>query len=304
MQDQREETVIASLEGVHHAYRSTGALDGVSLEVRRGEVLALLGPNGAGKTTCIGLLLGLLRVQRGRVRVLGQSPQAMSVRRRRGAVLQVSGVAPTLKVREHIDLFRSYYPTPLDEASLLAVAGLQGLEDRRFDRLSGGQQRRVMFALALAGDPELVFLDEPTSGLDVEARRLMWTEVRRIAAAGRTVVLTTHYLEEADALAHRVAVLHGGRVVALGTPEEVKRSCGRRVRCMTRIALGELRLRPEVTEASESGRHTELLTSSPEALLRWMLAADPELAELSVSGAGLEEALLSLTREKPQGVAA
>jgi len=295
---------VALLEGVHHSYRGTPALQGVQLEVRRGEVLALLGPNGAGKTTCIGLLLGLLRVQRGEVRVLDGAPEAMAVRRRRGAMLQVAGVPPTLRVREHVDLFRSYYPAPLDEAALLAAAGLQGLEDRRFDRLSGGQKRRVMFALALAGDPELVFLDEPTTGLDVEARRLMWAEVRRIAAAGRTVVLTTHYLEEAVALADRVEVLHRGRVVAEGTPAEVKRSSGRRVRCVTRVSLDELRRRPDVVSASTNGRHTELLTTAPEDLLRWLLMEDSELGELSVSGAGLEEALLALTRDEAPGAAA
>jgi len=289
--------VVARLEGVSFAYRRAPALVDVSLEVRRGEVLALLGPNGAGKTTCLGLLLGLLPVQQGRVRVLDQPPHAMEARRRRGAMLQDGGVAPTLRVREHLDLFRSYYPSPLDEASLLAAAGLEGLEERRFDRLSGGQKRRVLFALALAGDPELVFLDEPTTGLDVEARRLMWKEVRRIAEAGRTVVLTTHYLEEADALADRVVVMHRGRLVAEGTPAEVKRSSGRRVRCATRLGLEELQGRPEVISASRSGRHTELLTPTPEALLRWLLAADPELCELSVSGAGLEEALLSLTSD-------
>jgi ABC-2 type transport system ATP-binding protein len=263
----------------------------------------MLGPNGAGKTTCIGLLLGLLRVQRGSVRVLGREPDALEVRRRRGAVLQTAAVAPTLRVREHLDLFRSYYRQPMDEARLIAAAGLAGLEDRRFDRLSGGQQRRVMFALALAGDPELVFLDEPTTGLDVEARRLMWAEVRRFSGAGRTVVLTTHYLEEADALADRVVVLHRGRVIAEGAPAEVKRGSGRRVRCVTSLPLEELRSRPEVAQASRNGRHTELLTPRPEALLAWMLPADPSLSELTVSGAGLEEALLALTAEGP-GVAA
>jgi ABC-2 type transport system ATP-binding protein len=206
-------------------------------------------------------------------------------------------------VRELIDLFRSYYPRPVAEERLIAVAGLEGLEDRRFDRLSGGQQRRVMFALALAGDPELVFLDEPTTGLDVEARRLIWAEVRRLSAAGRTVVLTTHYLEEADALADRVIVVHRGRVIAEGTPDEVKRSSGRRVRCATRLDLDVLAQRPEVASVRRSGRHTELLTPSPEALLTWMLSADPELGDLTVSGAGLEEALLALTAGS-DGVAA
>ena len=209
---------LATLSGVTHRYGDVVALDRLSLEIRPGEVLAVLGPNGAGKTTAIGLLLGTLHVQEGAVRVFGSDPGARAVRLRRGAMLQVSGVADTLTVTEHLELFGSYYPTPLPVSRLLAMAGLEALGARRYGRLSGGQKQRVMFALALAGDPELVFLDEPTTGLDVEARRSLWNEIRGLRAAGRTAVLTTHYLEEADALADRIVVVHRGRIVAEGTP--------------------------------------------------------------------------------------
>jgi len=287
---------VAILEDVHHCYGGTVALSGLSLAVRPGEILAVLGPNGAGKTTSIHLLLGLLPVQRGRVRVLGDQPGSASVRARRGAMLQVAGLPPTLRVEEQLDLFRSYYPRPLPAEQLVALAGLGGLERRRFDQLSGGQKRRVLFALALAGDPELLFLDEPTTGLDLESRRQLWTEVRRLAGSGRTLILTTHYLEEADALADRVAVIDRGVVIAEGSPAEIKaRTAGRRIRCRTQVPLEVLRGRPEVAACSTSGQHVEILTAEPEALLRFMLSEDDSLTDLAVSGAGLEEAFLALT---------
>ena len=183
--------IAASLDAVTHHYGKVQALDDLHLTVARGEVLAVLGPNGAGKTTAIELLLGSLPVQRGTAQVLGGRPRSAAVRARRGAMLQRSGVPGTLKVAEHIDLFRTYYPDPLPAARLIEMAGLEEITGRRFEKLSGGQKQRVMFALALAGNPELVFLDEPTTGLDVEARRRMWAEIRALKDAGRTVVLTT-----------------------------------------------------------------------------------------------------------------
>jgi ABC-2 type transport system ATP-binding protein len=290
--------IVATMKDVHHAYGRIPALRGVNLAVRRGEVLAVLGPNGAGKTTGISLLLGLFPAQRGHVEVFGHAPSARATRLRRGAMLQIAGLTPTLRVAEHIELFRSYYANPLPLAKLVKTAALDGLEQWPFGALSGGQQRRVMFALALAGDPELVFLDEPTSGLDLEARRRLWGEIRRLAETGRTVVLTTHYLEEADALADRIVVIHKGQAITEGTPAQIKaRTAGRRLRCITTITCDELRRRADVATAAASGQHVEVLTSEPEELLRWMLSADPKLRDLSVSGAGLEQAFLTLTEE-------
>ena len=289
---------LATLSGVTHRYGDVVALDRLSLEIRPGEVLAVLGPNGAGKTTAIGLLLGTLHVQEGAVRVFGSDPGARAVRLRRGAMLQVSGVADTLTVTEHLELFGSYYPTPLPVSRLLAMAGLEALGARRYGRLSGGQKQRVMFALALAGDPELVFLDEPTTGLDVEARRSLWNEIRGLRAAGRTAVLTTHYLEEADALADRIVVVHQGRIVAEGTPAEIKsRTADRRVRCITSVHRDEVAALPGVVRVEVNGQHLEILTARPEDLLRTLLALDPGLRDLHVTGAGLEDAFLSLVRD-------
>ena len=289
---------LARLSGVSHRYGNVLALDRLDLEVREGEVLAVLGPNGAGKTTAVSLLLGTLTLQSGAARVFGSAPDAAEVRLRRGAMLQVSGVPETLTVGEHLALFRAYYPSPLPAARLLEMAGLRELRDRRFGKLSGGQKQRVMFALALAGDPELVFLDEPTAGLDLDGRRRLWDEIRGLKAAGRTAVLTTHYLEEADALADRIAVIHRGRLIAEGTPEEIKsRTAGRVVRCVTSIGPETARSFPEAAGAETKGQHLEIVTAQPEALLRRMLALDPELGDLTVVGVGLEEAFLALTGE-------
>ena len=286
---------VATLSNVTHCYGDVVALDGLDLEVRPGEILAVLGPNGAGKTTAVGLLLGSLQVQGGKVRVFGCNPDARGVRIRRGAMLQVSGVADTLTVAEHLELFGSYYPAPFTVSRLLAMAGLEELSERRYGRLSGGQKKRLMFALALAGDPELVFLDEPTTGLDVEARRSLWNEIRGLRAAGRTAVLTTHHLDEADALADRIAVIYKGRVVAEGTPAEIKsRTADSRVRCITSVHRDEVAVLRGVVRVEVNGQHLEILTARPEDLLRTLLALDPDLRDLHVTGAGLEDAFLSL----------
>ena len=289
---------LATMSAVTHRYGDVVALDGLDLEIRAGEVLSVLGPNGAGKTTAISLLLGTLLTQEGTVRVFGRAPGNSSVRMRRGAMLQVSGVPDTLTVAENLELFSSYYPAPLPISRLLAMAGLEDLRDRRYGRLSGGQKQRVMFALALAGDQELVFLDEPTTGLDVEARRSLWNEIRGLKAAGRTTVLTTHYLEEADALADRIAVIHQGRVVAEGTPAHIKsRASDRRIRCITSVGREEVAALPGVARVEVNGQHLEILTARPEELLRTLLARDPDLHDLHVTGARLEDAFLNLVRD-------
>lgn len=213
---------VAELRQVRKRYGTTEALRGVDLSIERGELVALLGPNGAGKTTAVRILLGLAKADSGSATVFGCPPASTDAKLRRGALLQVARVPETLKVREHIELFSSYYPNPLPFAETIAAAGLQGIENRLFGELSGGQKQRVLFALALCGNPDLLFLDEPTVGLDVEARRALWSRIRAFVARGGSVLLTTHYLDEADALANRVAVINHGRIIAEGTPAEIK----------------------------------------------------------------------------------
>jgi ABC-2 type transport system ATP-binding protein len=212
-------------------------------------------------------------------------------------MLQTGGVPGTNRVQEHIDLFSSYYPNPLPMPEVLEMAGLQGIEKRQFGELSGGQKQRVLFALALCGDPDLLFLDEPTVGLDVEARRGFWEQIRKLVTRGKTVLLTTHYLEEADALADRVVVINKGSIVAEGTPETIKaNTAGKRIRCVTQLTLGSIERMNGVVSARFDREAVEVQTSSAEATLRELLVADPSLSGIEVSNAGIEEAFLALTK--------
>jgi ABC-2 type transport system ATP-binding protein len=288
--------VVAQLRGASKNFSEVQALRQVNFAVRAGELVALLGPNGAGKTTAVKLFLGLAKPTAGTVSVFGGNPINTEVRTRIGAMLQVAKVPETLRVREHIDLFSSYYPKPLPLAETLALAGLQEIQNREFGELSGGQRQRVLFALALCGDPDILFLDEPTVGLDVESRRILWEEIRKLIARGKTVLLTTHYLEEADALADRVVVINRGEIIAEGTPAEIKAStAGRRIRCLSSLDIETVRALPGVIEVRRDREALEIRTASAEPILRELLMRDLELSGIEVSSAGLEEAFLALT---------
>jgi ABC-2 type transport system ATP-binding protein len=292
-------TVVASLETVSKNYGGVRALRNVNFSVRAGEVVALLGPNGAGKTTAVKLLLGLLQPSSGKARVFGGDPTNPQNRLRTGALLQVGRVPETLRVREHIDLFSSYYNNPLPVEGVLAAAGLEKLRDRKFGDLSGGQRQRTLFALAICGNPDLLFLDEPTVGLDVEARRILWEEIRRLVDCGKTVLLTTHYLEEADALADRIAVINQGEIIAEGTPAAIKAEIsGKRIRCITSLNLANILQIPGVTDAQQDREAVEIQTREAETVVRTLLARDPALSALEITSAGLEEAFLALTADK------
>jgi ABC-2 type transport system ATP-binding protein len=290
--------IVASLEDVRKNYGDVQALRGVQFRVHRGEVVALLGPNGAGKTTAVKLLLGLMPPNAGKVRVFGGNPTNPENRMRTGAMLQVGRVPETLRVREHIDLFSSYYPKPMPPNEVLTAAGLEKLGDRRFGDLSGGQRQRVLFALAICGDPDLLFLDEPTVGLDVESRRLLWDQIRNLVARGKTVLLTTHYLQEADALADRIAVIHQGQIIAEGTPSTIKaQTSGRRIRCVTALSSTSVQQIPGVTEVRLDREALEIHAREAEPVVRELLARDPSLSGLEITSAGLEEAFLALTQD-------
>src|ERR1700754_1839429 len=269
--------------GLRKAYGSHEALRGVDFTVARGEVFGLLGPNGAGKTTTVEVLEGYRERDAGEVRVLGRDPGEHSVdlRSRVGIVLQSCGTYPHLTVRETVAHWATLYPAPRDVGEVLALSGLEECADRRARVLSGGQSRRLDFALALVGDPELIFLDEPTTGFDPAARRTAWDVVRTLRDLGKTVVLTTHYLDEAQALADRVAILKDGVIVAEGPPD----------------ALGATRYR--VAWRTADGSLEERFTEDPTALLHELTAEALErgeaLEELSVTRPSLEDVYLELT---------
>jgi ABC-2 type transport system ATP-binding protein len=293
----RTSLCVAGTKGLTKKYGDVTALQNVTMDLHAGELLALLGPNGAGKTTLVRMLLGLAGPDAGRVSVFGADPRESHVGARCGVMLQVGRVPETLKVREHIDLFSSYYPRPLPLAETLKIAGLEEFKNRPFGELSGGQKQRVLFGISICGDPDLLFLDEPTVGLDVEARRLMWTQIRTLVARGKTVLLTTHYLNEADALADRILVLQHGAIVAEGTPAEIKtRAIGKQVRFVSRLSAQEIRQIPGVISVKEDRNAFELQVSVAEPVVRELLQRDSWLSELEVSNAGLEEAFLALTQ--------
>jgi ABC-2 type transport system ATP-binding protein len=269
--------------------------------VNAGEITALLGPNGAGKTTAVKLLLGLLAPDAGRVEVFGRDPRSPQNRVRTGAMMQVGRMPETLRVREHIDLFSTCYPKPLGLNETLAASGLRGYENRFLGQLSGGERQRVMFALAICGDPDLVVLDEPTVGLDVEARRGLWEQIRALANRGKSVLLTTHYLDEADALAHRIVVMNRGSVIAEGTPTEIKASAaGKRIRCNTVLNLPTVQALPGVTSARQTAEFIEIQTADSDRVLRELLQLDPGLRNIEISSAALEDAFLALTHQHQQ----
>ena len=293
-----QRVAVARIENVNKNYDTVQALVNFNFEVRPGELVALLGPNGAGKTTAIKLLLGLAMPNRGKVSVFGGDPASTATHTRVGAMLQVGRVPETMRVWEHVDLFSSYYPNPLPLKETLAIAGLEDLHDRKFGVLSSGQKQRVLFALAICGNPDLLFLDEPTVGLDVEARHLLWKEIRNLVALGKTVVLTTHYLEEADALADRVGVINKGTIIAEGTPAEIKsRTAGKKIRCITGLSATLIQDMPGVSAVHQDRGALVIHTSRAEDVLRGLLKLDLEVSGIEVSSAGLEDAFLALTRE-------
>ncbi|MGI8553745.1 MAG: ABC transporter ATP-binding protein [Dehalococcoidia bacterium] len=293
-------TPVVELMQVSKSFGDVQAVSDLSLRLDSGGVVAFLGPNGAGKTTAISIMLGLRKPTSGQARLLGLDPRDARARSRAGVMLQESGVPESLKVREIINLFRSYYPSPLATTLVIERAGLGEKAGAMIGSLSGGQRQRLYFALAICGDPEVVFLDEPTVALDVEGRRDFWAQVRDFIRSGRTIILTTHYLEEADALADRVIVIDRGRVIADGTPASIKGSvAGKKVSFESTRPLSETDfLGLPVQHLDLSGHHVILLSSEPEQVLKALFSREIDLKDLKVTGAGLEEAFLALTRHE------
>jgi ABC-2 type transport system ATP-binding protein len=275
------------VRGLHKRYGDFEAVRGIDIEVRSGEVFGLLGPNGAGKTTTVEILEGYRERSAGEVTVLGHDPgeREIALRKRIGIVLQSSGIYSHLTPREALRHWASFYPNPRDVEEVLTLVGLQEKANARTRTLSGGQLRRLDFALALIGDPELIFLDEPTTGFDPEARRAAWETIRSLRKLGKTILLTTHYLDEAQALADRVAIVKDGRVLAIGPPRE--------------LGVGAAHYRVAYRDAS--GELVELETDDPTRTLSELtseaLARGERLEELSVGRPTLEDVYLELTAD-------
>jgi ABC-2 type transport system ATP-binding protein len=294
-------SVAIQVRGLKKSYGHVEAVRGIDLTVGRGEVFAMLGPNGAGKTTTVEILEGYRKADAGRISVLGYDPSSggRAFKERIGIVLQETGIEPFLTVEEAVTLYRGYYPHPRPTEEILEVVGLTEKKDSRVNKLSGGQRRRLDVAIGLAGDPDLLFLDEPTTGFDPSARRNAWDVVKNLAALGKTIMLTTHYMDEAQALANRAAIIVGGLIVAEGPPGML----GGAVPAASRISFtvpegGALPPTALGAVPAEGGRFL-ITAAEPMRVLHdltgWAIAQGIELADLTVTKPSLEEVYLQLT---------
>jgi len=302
----RADGAAITVRGVRKSYGSVQALAGVDLTVLRGEVLALLGPNGAGKTSLVEILEGHRVADAGEISVLGHDPAKLerAFRERIGIVLQEEGLEEHLTVREMVDLYAAAYPNPRSTEEVIELVGLTEHRDKRAGTLSGGQRRRLDLAVGIAGDPELIFLDEPTTGFDPAARRRSWELIADLKDLGKTILLTTHYMEEAQRLADRVVVIAGGRVIAQGTPDTLGRGTAEAAHVRFRIPAGfdasDLPL-PADTEVEHDGAALSFRTPTPTAdlapLFSWAAVRGIELEGLAVTRPTLEDVYLQLTQE-------
>ncbi|HJU98824.1 MAG TPA: ABC transporter ATP-binding protein [Jiangellaceae bacterium] len=297
---------VVTIRGLDHRYGATHALRGVDLTVAAGECVALLGPNGAGKTTLVGALTGMLAPSAGIARIDGADPRRPATRRRLGVVHQQAGFPRTLKVRELVSGWAVRAGRPAsDTDAVLTEVGLHDLTKRRVTALSGGQQQRLQLAMALVVDPTLLVLDEPTVGLDIDARRRFWATLAARRDRGTAVLLTTHQIEEAAAVADRVVVLHEGTVIASGHPADLTAQLpDRTVTARTALRDSELRALPDVLDVTVADGRMRAASARAEATVQALLAADPTLSDLRVEGATLEQAIVAMTTQESQEVAA
>lgn len=295
-----------SVRDLHKSYGELHAVRGIDFDIDRGEVFALVGPNGAGKTTVVEVLEGYRKRDRGDVSVLGYDPadRDRSMRRRIGIVLQETGLDPFLTVAETIERYRGYYPRPLRLDEVISVVGLDEKRDVRVTKLSGGQRRRLDVAIGLAGDPDLLFLDEPTTGFDPSARRGAWDMIKNLQSMGKTILLTTHYMDEAQTIADRVAIIVAGAIVALGAPDVLTTSGALATSISFRLPQG-VGPPPVALGATNSAGRYELTPDRPMHLLHeltgWAIQEGIELEELRVSRPSLEDVYLELTRGEEAG---
>ena len=293
--------VIAELSGVYKKYGDTVALNGVDLEIPGGKLLAILGPNGAGKTTAISLLLGLREPDAGKVTIFNRSPLLLEARRNVGVMMQEVTLPPEQRVQDLIDLTASYYPDPLSVKEVMEITDITPLAKRSYGKMSGGQKRKVQFAMALVGRPRLLFLDEPTVGMDIKAREMTWGVMRKLVDNGTSIVLTTHYLEEAEALADQVVVLAKGKIISQGSVDDVRTLVARKeICCKTKLNIKEIETWPGVQGVKEDKQRVIINVIDAEAIVRRLLDEDKGLKGLEVSRAGLAEAFTEITKEAIQ----
>ncbi len=290
---------VVSFENVSKHYGTLKAVDGLSLDLRGGETVALLGPNGAGKSTSLDMLLALRKPTSGKIRMFGSDPYHAIKVGKVGAMLQSGGLMPEVTVRELVTLIAGLHPRPVPVATTLRRSGLEDVANQRVDRLSGGQTQRVRFALAIAGESDLIVLDEPTTAMDVETRQRFWAQMKEEVAEGKTLLFATHYLEEADQAADRILVINRGRLLADGTPAEIKSRAGAK---QLSFRLGNVHEPfllglPGLVSLDVRGDIVHLQSSDSDATLYGVLDAGYRPTDIEVSGLGLEQAFLAITAE-------
>ncbi len=288
-------SIVARLSGVAKAYAGRPVLKDFDFALQAGSVTALLGPNGAGKSTVAGLITGRLAADAGEIKLFDLDPRDPEARARMGVMLQAAGLPDSLSVSEAIALQAGYFKRRLKTKDVLEQAGLTALAKRRCDKLSGGEQRRVHFALAIAGAPDFLVLDEPTTGFDAEARRAMWRTVRAKANDGAGILLATHHMDEAEALADRIVVIAEGRIIADGPPATIRaKVAGSTIRFRTTLASAHLKALPAVSKVDQVGADTALLSTDARVTLEALFSADPSLTQFEVAAASLEDALADI----------
>ena len=297
---------VVSFDNVSKHYGRLKAVDGLSLELRRGETVALLGPNGAGKSTSLDMLLALRKPTAGTIKMFGSDPYHAIKSGHVGAMLQSGGLMPEVTVRELVGLIAGLHPRPVPVETTLRRAGIESIASQRVDKLSGGQTQRVRFALAIAGECDLIVLDEPTSAMDVETRRRFWLQMKEEVAEGRTLLFATHYLEEADQAADRILVINRGRLLADGSPEDIKKRAGNKWMSFRLAGVDENKLVGLPGVVSLETRHdlVQIQTSDSDATLYAVLDAGYRPAEIEVGSLGLEQAFIAITEEDDQANAA
>lgn len=297
---------ILSLNNVSKQFKDKVAVDQVSFSINKGEVVAILGPNGAGKTTTLLMMLGLLEQTSGDIKLFNENPKTKSVREKIGAMLQEVSVIDALKVSEVIQLFRSYYPKPLGLDELVQITGFQKDElKKRANKLSGGQKRRLAFALALAGNPDLLFFDEPTVGMDITSRKMFWNTVRALKEQGKTIIFTTHYLQEADDIAERILLFHKGSVVADGTPKEIKSRLSKQsvsFQSEQQIPLEELRNLSGVTDVFTKDHRTHVVAENTDLVLAYLFEKKLQISAVQIEQGRLDEAFEQLTEASKEAI--
>lgn len=293
---------IVVLDHVTKTFKNKKAVDHVSFSIKKGEVVAILGPNGAGKTTTIMMMLGLLEPTSGEVRLFTCHPKEKKIRERIGAMLQEVSVIDALKVKEIIQLFRSYYPNPMPFEELVAFTGLSKDDlKRKADKLSGGQKRRLGFALALAGNPDLIFLDEPTVGMDIASRKLFWHTIDELKAQGKTIIFTTHYLQEADDVADRIILFNHGTIIEDGTPVEIKAKLSKQSVSFVEseeISMKELKQLPHVLDVYKRKDRIFVVTEHTDEVIAALFEKKLKISGIQIEQGRLDEAFEQLTENR------